>query len=123
MNSKTFCQIERYLADTDVLIMVRVSTQDVVPSHSERIINELIEDISLLKRKADRILSNSVIKVPGDWCRGCNANCEFKKSPKWDSSPTGSFEGFESDLKNANMTIAKVVILIEQILEEFQKST
>ena len=122
IDSKIFCQIERYLTDTDVLIMVRVPTQDVVPIHKNIIINELIEDISLLKRKADKILSNSVIKVPGDWCRECNADCEFKQSPKWDSSPTGSFEGFEGDLKNANMVIAKVIILIKQILEEFQKT-
>ena len=106
-------QIERYLADIDVLIMVRVPTQDVVPIHRNIIINELIEDISLLKRKADKILSNSVKKVPGDWCRECNADCEFKKSPKWNSpSPKGSFEGFEEDLKNINMVIAKLIILI-----------
>jgi hypothetical protein len=122
VNSKTFCQIERYLADTDVLIMVRVPTQDVVPIHSDRIMNEIIEDLSLLKRKADKILSNSVIKVPGDWCRECNVECEFNKFPKRDFNPTGSFETFESDIKNVNMVIAKVIVVIEQILEEFKKS-
>ena len=79
VDSKTFCQIERYLADTEVLIMVRVPTQDVVPIHSNIIMNELIEDISLLKRKGNKILSNSIKKVPGDWCRECTADCEFKK--------------------------------------------
>ena len=86
VNSKIFCQIERYLVDADVLLMVRVPTQDVVSIHNDRIINELIEDISLLRRKTDKILANSVKKVPGDWCRECNADCEFKKSPKWNSS-------------------------------------
>ena len=62
-----------------------------------------------MKRKA----SNSVKKVPGDWCRECNADCEFKKTPKWDSNPIGSFESFEKDLKNVNMVIAKLIILIE----------
>jgi hypothetical protein len=123
VSSKIYCRIERYLVDTDVLLMVRVPYQDVVPIHSERIGNELIEDLSLLKRKANKILSNSIKKVPGDWCRECNADCEFKKSPKWDSSPKGSFEGFEEDLKNVNMVIAKVIILIEETLEKFQKST
>ncbi|MFB5600854.1 MAG: hypothetical protein ACE5SW_11590 [Nitrososphaeraceae archaeon] len=123
IDSKIFCQIERYLADINVLIMVRVPTQDVVPIHSNLIINELIEDISLLNRKVDKILSNSIIKVQGDWCRECNADCEFKKSPKWNSIPTGSFEGFEGDLKSVNLVIAKVIILIKQMLEEFQKST
>ena len=124
VNSKIFCQIERYLVDADVLLMVRVPTQDVVPIHSDRITNELIEDLSLLRRKADKILSNSVKKVPGDWCRECHADCEFKKSPKWDSSsPKGSFEGFEEDLKNVNMVIAKLIILIEQTLEDFQQTS
>ena len=122
VDSKTFFQIERYLADTDVLIMVRVPTQDVVPIHSDRTMNETIEDLSLLKRKAGKILSNSVIKVPGDWCRECNVECEFNKFPKRDSNPIGSFETFESDFKNVNMVIAKVIILIKQKLEEFQKS-
>ena len=66
VNTKIFCQVERYLVDTDVVLMVRVPTQDVVQIHSERITNELI-DLSLLRRKADKILSNSVKKVPGDW--------------------------------------------------------
>ena len=122
VNSKIFCQIERYLVDADVLLMVRIPTQDVVSIHNDRIINELIEDISLLRRKTDKILTNSVKKVPGDWCRECNADCEFKKSPKWNSSsPKGSFEGFEEDLKNVNMVIAKLMILIEQTLEDFQQ--
>ena len=104
--------------------MVRVPTQDVVPIHSDGIINELIEDLSLLRRKADKILSNSVKKIPGDWCRECNADCEFKKSPKWNSSsPKGSFEGFEEDLKNINMVIAKLIILIKQTLDEFQQTS
>ena len=101
--------------------MVRVPTQDVVPIHSDRITNELIEDLSLMRRKGDKIVSNSVKKVPGDWCRECNADCEFKKSPKWDSSPKGSFEGFEEDLKSVNMVIAKLIILLEQTLDEFQQ--
>ena len=102
--------------------MVRVPTQDVVSIHNDRIINELIEDISLLKRKADKILANSVKKVPGDWCRECNADCEFKKYPKWNSSiPNGSFEGFEEDIKNINMVIAKLIILIEETIKEFQQ--
>jgi hypothetical protein len=122
VNSKIFFQIERYLVDTDVLLMVRVPTQDVVPIHSDEIMNELIEDLSLLRRKADKILSNSVKKVPGDWCRECNAECEFKKSHKWNSSsPKGSFEGFEEDLKNVNMVIAKLIVLIERSLEEFKQ--
>lgn|GEM_PF-2367855 len=124
VNSKIFCQIERYLVDTDVLLMVRVPTQDVVPIHSDRIMNELIEDLSLWKRKADKILSNSVKKVPGDWCRECNADCEFKKPPRWNSSSAkGSFEGFEEDLKNINMVIAKLIILIEQTIDEFQRTS
>lgn len=49
------------------------------------------------------------------------SSCEFKKSLKWDASPTGSFEGFEGDLKNANIIIAKVILLLKQILEEFHK--
>jgi hypothetical protein len=123
VDSKTFCQIERYLTDTDVLIMVRVPTQDVVPIHTNIITNELIEDLSLLKRKAGKLLSNSVIKVPGDWCRDCNAECEFNTFPKKDFGPTGSFEGFEDDLKNINMVIAKVIILLNLELDNFQKST
>ena len=79
-----------------------------MPIHSDEVINELIEDLSLLRRKADKILSTSVKKVPGDWCRECNAECEFKKSSKWDSSHKGSFEGFEVELKNVNMVIANL---------------
>ena len=37
--------------------------------------------------------------------------------------PKGSFEGFEEDLKNVNMVIAKLIILIEQTLEDFQQTS
>jgi hypothetical protein len=108
--------------DVDILFMVRVHTQDVAVIHSDRINNELIEDLRLINKKASRIASNSLKKVPGDWCGECNADCEFKKSPKWNSSPNGSFEGFEDGLKNVNMVIAKLIILIEQTLEDFPKT-
>ncbi len=121
VNSKFFCQIERYLTDTDVLLMIRVPTQDVVAIYSDRIMNELIEDLSLLRRKADKILSNSVKKVPGEWCRECNADCEFKKYPKWNSSHKGSFKGYEELLKDVNIVITKLIIILEQILKEYQQ--
>jgi hypothetical protein len=117
VNSKIFCQIERYLMDTDVLLMIRVPTQDVVAIHGDGIVNDLIKDLSLLRRKAEKIISNSVKKVPGDWCKDCNADCEFKKYPKWNSTPIGSFEGYEEILKNTNIVIAKLIKLIEEIFE------
>ena len=116
VDSKLFCQIERYLMDTDVLLVVRVPTQDVVAIHSDIIENELIEDLSLLNKKANRLLSNSLKKVPGNWCKECNAECEFKEKPKWNSNPKGSFEGYEEVLKNTNIVIEKLIILLEEVL-------
>jgi hypothetical protein len=116
VDSKLFCQIERYLMDTDVLLMVRVPTQDVVAIHSDRIENELIEDVSLLIKKANRIASNSLKKVPGDWCKDCNVECEFKEKPKWNSTQSASLEDYDDTLKNTNMVIDKLMILLEEVL-------
>lgn len=88
----------------------------IVTIHSNRIENELIEDVSLLIKKANRIASNSLKKIPGDWCKEYNVECEFKEKPRWNSTQSGSFEDHDETLKNTNMAIEKLMILLEEVL-------
>jgi hypothetical protein len=83
VKSDHFNQIERYLIDVDVLIRIRVPTEDVVVLYNTFIKDKLIKDLTKLTRKADEIISDKLIIVPGDWCKGCNAICPYMK-PSFD---------------------------------------
>ena len=78
VDSSLFNQIERYLLELDVLIVARVPTEEVEAIDSAPLENILEKNLNILIRKSHRIMSGRRIKIPGDWCKGCNANCEYR---------------------------------------------
>jgi len=92
-------QVERYLIDSDLLIIIRVPTEELIPIHSSQIKSELIKSISTLTRKTQRLIDNDTMRVQGEWCRGCTAACEHRKS-KWNNIHAASIGGFEQLMKN-----------------------
>lgn len=117
VKSDHFSQIERYLVDVDVLIRIRVPTEDVVVIYNTFIKDVLIKDLTRLTRKADEIISDKRIIVPGDWCKGCNAICPYMK-PRADNSHNASFKGHEDVVKHVDVVIEKTLAELKKLREQ-----
>lgn len=111
MNMDLF-QVERYMIESDLLIIIRVPTEEVVSINSSQFRTELIKSISTLTRKTQRLTDNDIRRVQGEWCRGCTATCEHKK-PKRNNIHTASIGGFERLTKNVDVVIDKVIKILK----------
>ncbi len=109
-------QIERYLPDCDVLIFVRILTEEVTLIERGTIQNILTEGMSRLNRKISRITNGELIKVQGDWCRGCTADCEYKKESKWTGEYKASLENFAIFVQNIESVISKILKILDKEL-------
>lgn len=114
-------QIERYLYESYLLIVVRVPTRDVVPIHQANIANELITGITSAIEKIDLLNDNNLLKVQGEWCRGCTADCEFKKD-ETNSNHVAKLE-FEEFLKNTNAVTSETIRVIKEEFEKIESVT
>ncbi len=124
MDSSLFNQIERYLLELDVLIVARVPTEDVVAIRRSPLEDILEKNLNVLSRKSHRILSGKRIKIPGDWCKGCKANCEFKKPPRWsDKNSNGSLEGYEDFTRQTDIIIEKILIKLQELFGLAEEET
>jgi len=109
-------QIERYLYESYVLIVVRVPTRDVVPIHQANITEELIAGINSTIKKLDLLNENNLLKVQGEWCKGCTANCEFsKKVSKNNHIARLEFEEFFKNV--SNVTDKTIQVLKEEMFK------
>ena len=111
-------QIERYLPDCDVLIFVRIPTEEVTLIETDSIKDNLIESMSRLNRKAGRITNGQLIKVQGEWCRGCTAECAYKKESRWNGESKASLENFGEFVKNTENVIPKILDILEKELDQ-----
>ena len=105
-------QIERYLYELDVLLVVRVPTKDVVRISQKDIAQELDKNILLLTEKIQQINTQSLIKVEGEWCRGCTALCQYKK-PGHVGKPNATMANYAEHIKNVNIVVEKVIHELE----------
>ena len=69
-------QIERYLYESDVLVIVRVPTREVVVLHQSKLGDDLVKNINSTIEKINMLtVSDSfILKAQGDWCKGCLVN-------------------------------------------------
>jgi hypothetical protein len=105
-------QIERYLCQLDVLIVVRVPTQEVTKISQKDITQELINNNFSTIQKIRQIKEQGLIKVKGEWCTGCTALCQHKRAGHiTKSSP--SLQDYPEFLKNVNMVTEKVIHQLE----------
>jgi hypothetical protein len=105
-------QIERYLYESYVLIVVRVPTRDVVPIHQTNIAGELIAGINSTIKKIDLLNENNLLKVQGEWCKGCTANCEFSKKLN-KNSHVARLE-FEEFFKNVSIVTDETIRVLKE---------
>jgi replication factor A1 len=117
VKSDHFFQIERYLIDVDVLIRIRVPTEDVVVIYNTFIKDVLIKDLKRLTLKADEIISDKRIIVPGDWCKGCNAICPYRK-PRENNSHNASFKDHEDVIKHVDVVIEKTLAELKKLRKQ-----
>jgi hypothetical protein len=114
VNSGLFNQILRYLTGVDLLIIVRIPSNDVVPIDTAMIKDVLVNEVNLLTRKAESVLAGDISKVSGDWCKGCTADCEFRKRPISSKKRYASFEGYEDFVRNVDEIIAKTIGILQR---------
>jgi len=121
-DAKMLYQIERYLPDCDFLIFVRILTEEVTVIERKPLESELTESLSRLIRKMSRISDGDLTKVQGDWCKGCNAECDYKQPPRWSGETKASLENFGDFMKNTENVIPKILWILErQLGETFDK--
>jgi hypothetical protein len=105
-------QIERYLYELDVLLVVRVPTRDVVKISQKDIAQELNKNILLLTEKIQQINTQDPIKIEGEWCRGCTALCPNKK-PTYTGKPIATMADYCEFIKNVNIVVEKIIHELE----------
>jgi hypothetical protein len=107
-----YFQIERYLYELDVLLVVRVPTRDVVRISQKDIAEVLNKNILLLREKTQQINTECLIKVEGEWCRGCTAQCQYKR-PEHLRKPNAAMADYSEFIRNVNIVIEKVMHELE----------
>ena len=105
-------QIERYLCQLDILIVVRVPTQEVTKISQNDIAKELIHNNFSTIQKIRQIKDQGLIKVKGEWCRGCTALCQHKEAG-YTTKTNGSLRDYPEFIKNVNTVTEKVVQQLE----------
>jgi hypothetical protein len=116
-DAKTLYQIERYLPECDILLFVRILTEEVTLINRDSVETNLIESISRSNRKISRITKGALIKVQGEWCKGCNAKCEYKQPPRWNGESKASLDNFPEFMKNIENVITKTLVILEKELD------
>jgi hypothetical protein len=116
VSSELFNQIQRYLTGIDLLLIVRIPSNDVVPIDTSPIKDVLVNEVNLLTRKAGKVLAGDTTKVCGEWCKQCNVStCEFRKSSTTSSKDRyASFEGYEEFVRNVDKIIAKTIAILQR---------
>jgi len=105
-------QIERYLHQLDILFVVRVPTQEVTKIPQKDIAQELHKNNLSLIEKIRQIKTQGLIKVKGEWCRGCTAECQHKK-PGRVSKPIASLADYAQFIRNVNIVEQKLIHQLE----------
>jgi hypothetical protein len=76
------------------------------------IANELIAGINSTIEKIDLLNDNNLLKVQGEWCKGCTANCEFRKQIS-NNNHVAKLE-FEEFFKNVNAVMQETIQVIKE---------
>jgi hypothetical protein len=105
-------QIEQYLCQLDILIVVRVPTQEVTKISQKDVTQELINSNFSTIQKIRQIKEQGLIKVKGEWCTGCTALCQHKRAGHITKS-NPSLQDYPQFLKNVNTVTEKVIQLLE----------
>jgi hypothetical protein len=89
-----------------------VPTQEVTKISQKDITQELIDNNFSTIQKIRQIKEQGLIKVKGEWCRGCTAQCQYKEVGQI-TKPNASLHDYSEFLKNVNIVIDKVICQLE----------
>lgn len=109
-------QLERYLLDCDLLIFVRIPTEEVTLFRREPLKPILTKNLSFLNRKILNMINGQRDKVQGDWCHGCEVECNLRKPSKWNNASNPTLNDFEAFMKNIDIVLIKIVHLLTKEL-------
>jgi len=110
-------QIERYLDETDTLLIVRVPSREVIAINSLPLREVMAKGMDSISEKVEEIIGNKKTKVPGDWCFGCPVECAFKKTTKLTNSHPASLHGLEEYFRNVNAVTEKIISILKKEFE------
>jgi hypothetical protein len=105
-------QIERYLCQLDILIVVRLPTQEVTRISQDDVTHELSDNNFSTIQKIRHIKEQGLIKVKGEWCIGCTAPCQYKKVGRI-TKTDASLSDYPEFLKNVHAITEKVIRQLE----------
>jgi hypothetical protein len=117
VDAKHLYQIIRLLYGVDVLIFVRIPMEQVNVIYQQDIIQEIIQDISRIKYKLEKIVNKEEYITPGDCCKGCRVNCEFAKPSRFLNKSKPDLSDFAQFLKHLELTKIKVVQELGYVLD------
>lgn len=119
VKSDHFFQVDRYLIDVDVLIRIRIPTEDVAVICNTFIRDVQIRNLVRLIRKADEITADKPIIVPGDWCRGCSAICDYMDPRNQNNNSNSvSFTDHEDTIRHADVVIEKTIAELKKLRDQ-----
>ncbi len=119
IKSDHFFQVDRYLIDVDVLIRIRIPTEDVAVICNTFIREVQIRNLARLIRKADEITADKPIIVPGDWCRGCSVICDYMDPRNQNNTSNSvSFKDHEDTIRYADVVIEKTIAELKKLRDQ-----
>jgi predicted nucleic acid-binding Zn-ribbon protein len=89
-----------------------VPTQEVTKISQKDITQELINNNFSTIQKIRQIKEQGLIKVKGEWCRGCTAQCQHKEAGHI-TKTNGSLRDYSDFIKNVNIVAEKVIRQLE----------
>jgi hypothetical protein len=124
-DTKNVLQLERYIIECDLLIVIRVPYEQVDVIETSITETATIKNLSLLSRKMKRISTdNNNLRVEGEWCKGCPINCEFKK-PMVNANGknrNASLSDYGRFIINTDAVIEKTLSILENIFNNITEN-
>jgi replication factor A1 len=119
VKSDHFFQVDRYLIDVDVLIRIRIPTEDVAVICNTFIREMQIRNLERLIAKADEIMADKPIIVPGEWCIGCSAICDHMNPQNQNNNSNSvSFKDHEDTIRHIDVVIEKTIAELKKLRDQ-----
>lgn len=124
-------QIGRYLLDDSTLIVGRIITKHAVSLKPSQHRNFVLFSLETMVARAERLLKNELVVVPGRYCANClDFDCQFNKNKSTHTRPriiTMNNDEFKQDIDaffgNLKEVSEKIAVLVLQELRESKPLT
>jgi hypothetical protein len=120
IDTKHLYQIIRLLFDVDILVFARIPMEHVDVIYQQDMIQEIVQNISSIVYKVNKIVNKDESLMQGDCCKGCTVDCEFARPSKFLGASKPNLSDFTQYMKQLEATKSKVVQELSSILESHQ---